>query len=166
MTEHMTKPELLDKIRTGYAELDQVLAPLNEAQMTTGGENGAWSIKDILAHLAAWQQRTLTRIEAALRNEKPAIPPLTSDEEIDQLNEHFYQENKHRSLSEVLSNFRTSSSQLLEAVQAAPEEVLIDPQRVPWLNGIAVWQIVAGNTYEHIAEHMDSIQKLTQASKE
>jgi hypothetical protein len=37
--------------------------------------------------------------------------------------------------------------------------VNFDPHRLAWLEGTALWQVVAGNTYEHIAEHMPDIQK-------
>ncbi len=50
-------------------------------------------------------------------------------------------------------------NQMIEAVQAASDENLFDPHRFAWLEGTALWQVVAGNTYEHITEHMPDIQK-------
>ncbi len=159
MTEQMNKTKLLNEMRDGYTSFENLLAPLSEAQMTISGVNGEWSIKDILAHLAAWQKRTLNRLEAAVRNEEPSIPGLTSDEEVDRLNDQFYQENKARPLTDVLTDFRTTYSQILDVVQAAPEEVLLDPQRIAWLDGNALWEVVAGDTYEHYQEHTESIQQ-------
>ena len=159
MTEQINKTKLLSEMRDGYTAFENLLAPLSETQMTTAGVNGEWSIKDILAHLAAWQKRTLNRLDAAVRNEKPSIPGLTNDEEMHRLNDQFYQENKDRPLTDILTDFRTTYSQILDVVQAAPEEVLIDPQRVPWLRGAALWEVVAGNTYEHYQEHAEPIQQ-------
>jgi len=159
MTEQMNKTKLLDEMHNGYTAFENLLAPLSEAEMTIAGVNGEWSIKDILAHLAAWQKRTLNRLDAAVRNEKPSIPGLTSDEEMHRLNDQFYQENKARPLNDVLTDFRTTYSQILDVVQAAPEEILLDSQRVAWLDGNALWELVAGNTYEHYQEHTESIQQ-------
>jgi hypothetical protein len=52
MSEQMNKTGLLDAMRTGYTALEKTLAPLDEAQMTTPGVNGTWSIKDNIAHIA------------------------------------------------------------------------------------------------------------------
>ena len=57
MTEQMNKTKLLNEMHNGYTAFENLLAPLSETQMTTAGVNGEWSIKDILAHLAAWQKR-------------------------------------------------------------------------------------------------------------
>ena len=158
MEEQISRDKLLEEMRTKYAELEGMLEPLDETQMTTPGVYGEWSIKDVLAHLVSWQQRTLDRLYAAARNEEPTIPPISTDEEMNRLNEHFYQENKSRPLAEVLANFRSSHLQMLEAVQALSDESLADPQRFAWLKGDALWQLVAGNTYDHISEHIEPIR--------
>ena|SRR5579859_1553601 len=154
MEEHIDKAILLDNMSAAHDALEKTLTPLNEAQMTTPGVNGEWSIKDLLVHLTAWQQRLL----AAIRAGEPAISPLDiSGEEVNGLNQQFYQENKSRSLNAVLAAFRTASSQLLASVEAMTDEDLIDPQRFSWTGGKPLWQFVAGETYEHILEHIGSI---------
>ena len=155
----MNKAILLDKIRTRHDEFERVLAPLNETQLTTTGVMGGWSIKDILAHITAWQKRTLHRLEAAKRNEKPAHQPVSNEEEMDRVNAQFYQESKNRPLTEVLSDFRTTHAQMLETVQGMSEEDLFDAQKFAWTEGSPLWQNVAGNTYEHIDEHYGPIQQ-------
>ncbi len=45
MTEQMDKITLLHKIRTRQAEFENILAPLNETQMTTSGVNGEWLVR-------------------------------------------------------------------------------------------------------------------------
>ena len=158
MEEQMNKVALLDKINSGYAALEALLNPLDETQMTRAGVNGSWSIKDVLTHLTAWQHAMVDRLQAVVRNEKPALTDLT-DEEIDRLNEQFYQEGKSRPLAEVQTDFRTTFLQIVEVVQALPWEDLADAHRFAWLNGTPLWRYVAGDTYEHYQEHIESIQE-------
>src|SRR6266481_3202660 len=99
--ESMDKAQLLDEMNRGYTALETILAPLNQAQMTTPGVNGDWSIKDILAHLNAWQDYLVIRLQAATRNEVPAVGVLSDEDEgntVDRLNADFYEENKARPL--------------------------------------------------------------------
>src|SRR5436853_2081121 len=103
MAQYMDKAILLNKIRTRQAEFEGLLAPLDEAQMTTTGVNGEWSIKDVLAHLTAWQKRTIERLQAAAEQRGLTTTPVANDEEMNALNARFYEENKARPLAEILS---------------------------------------------------------------
>ena len=160
MSELMNKTSLLDAMRSGYAALEKTLAPLDEVQITTPGVNGTWSIKDNIAHIVTWQHILRDRLHAAARDETPT--PYGSDpadEDIDRLNEQFYQQSKSRPLADVLVDFRTTYAQIEEAVQSTSEEDLIDPQRFAWAKGIPLWRYVAGDTYEHYLEHITLIQE-------
>ncbi len=53
----MTKDELIKKIETEWDNLQAALDGLTEEQMHQPGVVGEWSIKDILAHITAWQTR-------------------------------------------------------------------------------------------------------------
>jgi hypothetical protein len=159
MTEHMDKAALLDKIRTREAEFESVLALLSEAEMITTGVNGEWSIKDVLAHMTAWQKRTIIRLQAAAEGREPTMTPISNEEEMNALNEQFYQENKARLLSDVLADWRATHLRMLEAVQVLSDEDLNDPHKFAWNDGNALWQYVAGDTYEHIDEHSGSVEQ-------
>jgi len=166
MEEQMNKRLLLDKIRSRQIDFEQVITPLSEEQLTMPGVNGDWSIKDVLAHLVSWQKRTIDRLDAAAQNKEPTTPPVANDEEVNNLNQRFYEENKERSLSEVLADFKTTYLRMLETVEAMREEDLFDAQKFPWNGGTPLWENVAGNTYEHIDEHIGAIQKWLASYKE
>ncbi len=159
MEEQIDKTTLLDKIRTEYAVFERLLAPLDEKQMTTAGINGEWSIKDVLAHITAWQQRLFDLLQAAIHGKEPAISASLNDEKIDRLNEQFYEKNKSRSLAQVLADFQATYLQVIEMVQTMTNEDLTDPTRFAWMNGRPIWSLVAGDTYEHYQEHAGPIQE-------
>ena len=159
MSEQIDKASILNEMRTNYAALEEILAPLEMTQMTTEGVIDGWSIKDMLAHIASWHHRLLTWLDAAIRNEEPVISGPDSVEEMDALNAQFYQENKSRPLDEMLTEFRTTHQQIMDIIQAMREEDLISPQRFAWTQGSPLWQLVAGDTYEHYQEHRKQIQE-------
>ena len=159
MTEQVDKTSILNEISTSYAALEEILAPLDKTQYFTEGVIPGWSIKDMLAHIASWHHRLLTWLDAAIRNVEPAIAGPDSVEEMDALNAQFYQENKSRPLDEVLTDFRTTHQQIMDIIQAMREEDLISPQRFAWSQGSPLWQLVAGDTYEHYQEHRKQIQE-------
>src|SRR5579883_2192307 len=114
MQEPFSKDRLLEAMRTGFAAFESFLAPLSEEQMTTPGVNDAWSVKDNLAHLAAWQWHALRLLQAV----KDHVAPVDQYEGLteEQQNERIYQQNKDRPLSEVQSEFRSSFEQVLAGV--------------------------------------------------
>src|SRR5260370_39200685 len=132
MAEQVDKTSMLKEMRTRYAALEEILTTLDKKQYFTEGVIPGWSIKDILAHIASWHHRLLMWLDAAIRNEEPTISGPDSVEEMDALNAQFYQENKSRPLDEVLTDFRSTHQQIIEIVQAMPEDDLISPHRFAW----------------------------------
>lgn len=165
MAEQMDKTRILDEMRAKYAALEEILTPLDETLMATAGVNGDWSIKDIMAHITSWHHRLLVWLRAASRNEEPAISGPDSDEEMDRLNEQFYEENKSRSLDDVLADFCTTYLQILDMVQTLDNEDLTNPHRFAWTKGNPLWFLIAGDTYEHYLEHLQQIKVWLAKSK-
>jgi hypothetical protein len=155
------KAELLANIQSGYDRLEALLASLTEEQMTIPGVNGSWSIKDNLAHLTAWQSYQAARQEGTLNGVEPPNPAPGHETE-DEINEHFYQEYKDRSLAEVLADFHASYQRVLAATQALSWEALNDP--LLWEdNNVPVGAYTMGNTYGHYEVHRDLIQRWLQS---
>lgn len=156
MVEQISKSQLFEKIRTKQAEFEELLAPLSETQVITTGVNGAWSIKDIVAHINTWQGVLLNRLYAAASGGEPTVP---QNYNVDDLNERFYQENKARELPDVMAEFRHNYQKILEAVALLSEDDLNNLHRYSWWDGEPFWSNIAGDTYEHIDEHIDSIRQ-------
>ncbi|HLI90482.1 MAG TPA: ClbS/DfsB family four-helix bundle protein [Ktedonobacteraceae bacterium] len=155
MSKQKDKTQLLDEMNKSYAALEALLAPLSDEQMTTPGVNGTWSVKDNLAHLAAWQQHELARQRALSEGVEPpdTWPGLTSE---DEENEYIYQQNKARSLADVRATLQDSHQQLVATVEAMSNEELNQP--VPGSNERFRWEYIVGNSSEHYQEHAQIIR--------
>ena len=159
MSEQIDKTSTLDQMRSSYAALEEILAPLDKTQYSKEGVIPGWSIKDMLAHIASWHHRLLAWLDAAVRNQEPTISGPDNVEEMNALNAQFYQENKSRPLDEVLADFLITHQQIMDIVQAMPEEDLMSTHRFAWSQGKPLWHLIAGDTYEHYREHIAQIQE-------
>ncbi|QBD75087.1 ClbS/DfsB family four-helix bundle protein [Ktedonosporobacter rubrisoli] len=159
MPDPTNKAELLEMVEESYAAFEALLAPLSEAQLSEAALSNGWSLKDILAHLAAWHYRAAQVIEAAQRNEQAQLTPSTkTDEEVDQFNHATFVANRSRPLAEVRKDFRSSYQRLLAATKALSEAALFEPEYFSWMKGTAFWQVVKGDTFGHYAEHKPDIE--------
>lgn len=145
----MDKALLLDLIALEYAFYQRTLALVPETRIDEVWY-GIWSIKDIVAHLAAWERLLMEWIDKAQRGESFTIP---SEVDIDSINAEFYAQDKDRPYDAICQQAQATHQQLIEVLTALPEEFAFTPGRVPPMGKAALWRLIAPNTYEHYEEH-------------
>ena len=156
----LTKVALIRAVVEERARFGQLIDQLSEAQMTQPGVQGAWSVKDIVAHVTAWEERMVRWLGQAVRGETPVMPaPGTSWEDLDRLNEQTYLASRDLPLAQVLDVFDRMRAEVIGSVEAVPEEDLLAPGRFEWMGGEALWHLVAANTYWHYPAHGSKIQE-------
>jgi ketosteroid isomerase-like protein len=150
----LDKSALLTHIRASYDRFQARLAPLSEAQLTTPGAIGTWSIKDVLAHLTAWHELGAKEYQAIVQGQAPLLEP---EGEVDQDNARLIEPYRTQSLHEVQAAFRTAFQQVVEAVERLSETDLFEADRFLWRGGHALWEGIANNTFAHYDEHAGMI---------
>ena len=155
MIETMTKLRLLDSMQTGHQLFKALIAELNDEQMRLPGVIGVWSVKDILAHIVVHEQRMIDWVTKKLRGENVEAPQPYSmpEEELTLLNEQIYQQNRGRSLENLLSDLDTTYLQSIALVESALESTLLDARRFSLQDGEPLWEAVAANSFWHYEEH-------------
>ena len=155
MAASMDKQAILNSIQDSYAAFEAGLASLEAGQMTEPVLAGGWSVKDTLAHLSIWHRRALDVLDPVEPPRVPGIPASgIEDTDINQFNDRFYEEQKDQPLDEALASFRESYRQLLAVVERMTEADLMSPLR----DETRLWEVVAGNTYDHYPEHLSAIR--------
>lgn len=161
----MDKTTLLNMIQTEYAQFESLIAPLNETQLCTPSLEREWSIKDIMAHIAVWEQICARWLEEFLRGETPQ-PSERLDYES---NNRIYRENRDRSLAEVQELFHQAHQQFLHQVnllaQTLSEEDLNASHRFAWTEawpGSSLIAVIADNSWEHYQDHAQQIRRRLQ----
>lgn len=156
----VTRQEVLDLIQQQRQALESLVQTLSEEQMVRKQLDNNRSVKDILAHIAAWERRMMQWIDESYRGEVPQRPaPGMLWDNLDGLNEQIYLQNKDRPLAEVMAEFDSSYRQALKAVVCMTEPDLFDGARFSWRNGDPMWNMVAANTWDHYREHREEIEK-------
>src|SRR4030067_519964 len=86
---------------------EHLLASLSEEQITAPHLPSNLSIKDVMAHLRAWQQVSIARLEAAQLNKEPVFPNWLSgldpesEEDRDRFNARIYETYRQQPWSRV-----------------------------------------------------------------
>lgn len=159
-----TKQALVQRLHDEFKRWEALLAGLDEAQIIDRQVPGGRSVKDDLAHLWAWQQRSIARLAAARDGRPPEYPawPATGDPDADghspdQLNAWIFDTNRDRPWPEVLSAWRNGFLRFVAQAEATPEKDLFAKDKYAWLPGYALADVLTGS-YEH--HHIDHLTPL------
>jgi uncharacterized damage-inducible protein DinB len=75
----MPRSDVVEDLRTARANLLDALDDLTDDHMHQAGAVGIWSIKDVLAHLTAWEAELVTTLNR-LDHYKRQAPPIVEIE--------------------------------------------------------------------------------------
>jgi uncharacterized damage-inducible protein DinB len=151
----VNKDELLAALEDSRAAIDEVLADLDPNALETAGVSGAWSVKDVLAHLTAWQVEILTNLGLAQRGQKPSRT-VWDDATIEAQNQAWYQQYRNRPLERVTADYDGVHRQMVRKVTSLAEKDLAAP--LPWSRGRSLSQYIVEDVVEHEAEHLPALQ--------
>jgi hypothetical protein len=161
-----TKTELLARMAQGRSTFEEALGRLSEAQLIHPDPASGWAIKDHLAHLDAWERGIAALLQrqprwAAMGLDEAAI----SDHDETGINDLIYRQNKERPLADVLADFHEAHRQMLAALDRLSEAELFKPYAYykgedPGDDTRPIIGWIAGNTYEHYAEHQAWIEAM------
>jgi len=155
------KADLMERIQREWSALTQAMDKLSDEQMSVPG-TGSWSIKDNLAHLAAWEQfMLLVHLQGHPSHEAMQVDEATLERlDEDGLNAILYERNRHHSVADVVSDLYRSHEQVWAALEQMTYADLMKPRYAddPEARPVIGW--VIGNTYEHYQEHRRAIQAI------
>ncbi|MCC6190336.1 MAG: ClbS/DfsB family four-helix bundle protein [Anaerolineales bacterium] len=144
---------------------ERLLASLSAAQITSPLLPDGLAVKDIVAHLGAWQARTVARLEAAAQGHAPRFPqwPVALDEAespetVDRANAWIFEANGRRSWADVYQEWRQGFRRFLELLRAAPEPDLRPGGTLAWLAEYQPLEGYPGFLDYHHAEHRAKLE--------
>jgi hypothetical protein len=156
------KEHILSALREQFNRWEELLASMSEEQITAPHFDFDWSIKDVIAHLWAWQQISIARMEAAAQDWEPEFPKwilsLGEDweEDANRVNALTFENNHEKSWSEIYQNWRNGFLRFLELGEAISEKDLLDGDRYTWLKGYSLAFILVAS-YDHHQEHLEKL---------
>lgn len=164
----MRQAELLEATRRASAEFEELAGSLSPRDRTTPGAGDLLSVKDLLAHTAAWARlcagwftddaagQPVVRFAPGFELE-PEMIAMDVSRVTDRLNHDIFVRNRGLSFDEALAEFREAMELLEGTIRSLDDAALADSERFTWL-GRPAWQTIAGNGHEHIEEHLRDIR--------
>jgi len=150
--ERLSKADLQQRMSQERAALEAALAGLSDARMLEAGVVGAWSIKDLLGHMAFWAQEAAKNTELVKAGRQGQIVRPDTSKALDRWNAREQRLRAGRSLAEVRYELEESHQRALAALADLPEERLSLN-----LDGGTFLELYALDTYDHYREHTDHI---------
>ena len=128
-----SKRDLLEAIDRERGRLDALLESVPPERMVESGVVGEWSVKDVLAHLSAWEQLALGWFRAGLRGEAPAVPAVGFKwNETPRLNRQIFEAHRDQPLDEVVAQYRASHREILGVIESLSDDDLFTAGRFVW----------------------------------
>lgn len=150
----MHRDSVLSQLSAARAQLLAAIEGLSEADMTTLPALGAWTLRDVLAHISGWAAWDLQTIREMQYGEHP---DLTVIRNVDAFNNRLVAERAQWSVARILGEMEETHAALQELLRGMSDEDLfrVGAFRGPYWDNLAEWLRVA---WEHEEEHAREIE--------
>jgi hypothetical protein len=145
----MDRSQLLKRLDRAWEALQTSYAGLSDAELTEPGVTGAWSVKDIIAHVTWWEEEALTHLPLILAGGRPPRYSVTYGG-IDAFNAQMAEQKRKLSLAEVLRERDETHRRLIDFIQNVPEDQIASETRFR--------RRLRLDTYGHYPKHAEAIQ--------
>ena len=115
---HTDRVEMLKQISQSYLELDRLLAAISDDALSRPGTGGAWSGKEVLAHLGNWDD--VLREHLVSLDDGQATEWPTANRHTDEVNEEMLEAYRPLSVAEVREQFKDAHFALMETLEVSP----------------------------------------------
>jgi uncharacterized damage-inducible protein DinB len=147
----ITRQQLLAALAEARHETEAAIAGLSAAQLQMPGAAGNWTVKDVLAHITAWEVEMHTALGKVRRGLKPGR--VRWDKAAIALqNERWYAQYKDRPLERVLEDFNGVRRQTQRLVERLSDAELA--AALKWWNGMLFAKWIRDFTVDHEADHL------------
>ncbi len=146
------KGELLAAAKDEFQRLWAAVEQVPVADRGLPGACEAWSVKDLLTHLHAWQEMTLVWERAGAAGERPAIPaPGYTFADTPALNQVIHERTRDTPWDVVVRDLHRTHAELLAVIDGYSEEDLFTKRRYPWTRSTSVGAYLVSATSSHYA---------------
>lgn len=147
---------LIEAIEAARENWDHVLELVPEDKREWKPSPDAWSLKDIIAHVA-WHELEMVKLIESRALEGSDWWELPTDKRNDKIYDLYWS----ALLEDVLAIAKDTYPRMISALRTLSDDDLNDPSRFTgmppdWLP----WRIIADNAYEHYLRHIAQIRRL------
>lgn len=152
------KAQLLSDMHSGREKWDALLARVVEAarpgQLEEPALDAGWSIKDLIAHVETYERWMTMLLNAG----GPDIPHPVDGMTQHETNAWILEQNRGRSLDEVLSSSRRTFDDLVAAVTATSPGDLVSTTKFEWAGSRPMYTVIPRESYTHYEDHIPALE--------
>jgi uncharacterized protein (TIGR03083 family) len=153
-----SKRDLLDRMASDRRVLDGLIAGVPRDRFAESTRWGSWTLKDLVAHIAAYERWTAEQLERP--NPSEAEIERTTEqasEGTDALNEMIYRQHKDDPLDAVLAESRAAHEALRAAIESLTDEQLAGSAW--WTEGHSLLSAIPSESNAHYYDHVGTLQE-------
>jgi hypothetical protein len=150
------KADVIEQLGVIFASVESMLSDLvpvgSDNEITPIAEN----FKDVVGHLAFWDQNFTNLLKSALKLEPRTVLMGTLDE----INARNFAEAHQKHISQVVEEFKETCQKLIDAVDLFTDEDLTEPRRFEAAGEQPLGQYIVHEVRGHYNDHMDELRAL------
>jgi hypothetical protein len=150
MSDTMDRGQLLQRLDRAWLAFKASYAGLSEAQLLEPGVTGAWSVRDIIAHVTTWEEEALEHLPSILEGRRPPRYSVTYGG-IDAFNALMTKKKASLSLPEVFRQQEEIHGRLITLIERVPADQLTIETRFR--------RRLRLDTYSHYPKHATAIRR-------
>jgi hypothetical protein len=144
-----TKAELVEQMENGWRELRAAVRHIGRTGLTQATSTG-WTYKDLLAHVAAWEEEAARRLRIVTAGGE--VPDFGSDAAVNAFNARAVEERRLVGPEAIVDELEAAHRQLVKIVRDLPDALVAQDRVQRW---------IGANTFGHYAEHRDELSAFT-----
>lgn len=146
----MDRTRLLGRLDRAWKALEASYAGLTDEELLEPGVTGAWSVRDIIAHVTWWEAEALAHLPVILAGGRPPRYSVTYGG-IDAFNARMTERKRALSLAQVLRERDEVHRRLVALIEGAPDDQLTRETRFR--------RRLRLDTYGHYPKHAEAIRR-------
>ncbi len=164
------KEEMLSAIKGGWEEFESFIKALPLDASASVWDDGGWSLKDHIAHIAAWEEMVVAFFEGRPRFAELGLDEASHAADTDLINERIHAHRRSWPVAKVLERSHTAHRKLVGLVEATAESDLMKSLSQfrpggPSPGDIPVYALIRDNTFGHYDEHMPAMRALAKRAQ-
>ena len=134
----------LERLERSWRNLTEALDGIPEERLAEPGAVGAWSVKDVMGHLAFWDEQALLAAERHLAGQPPVVVP-----DVQAMNEREAAARAGRTVAEQRAEMERAHGLIVALLETRPP---LDP------SAAGLCGCLEESTYQHYDEHAGQIR--------
>ncbi len=135
----LIREEVLQFFKDDHGKLVKVIDQLDEDQMVNHAVLGEWDVKDIIAHISAWNWEIVKAVDVVLANGRPwyvGVPPGGGQEA--EFNRKEVKRRKSWSLRQVFKEWQDAYDALIKRIECLSDSDWHHQSDITWSDGSMV----------------------------